>query len=150
MPKFAMLLPVLALTLSSPVAAEPVKVTSAASVDQAVVRITQSVEAAGNRAFAVVDFSQGSKSVGNDLRPTTLVIFGSPKIGGDALLTGQKLGLYLPLRVLAYEDESGDVWLMYESPDDAAQTHGIAQNHPAIKRMQSALDAITAKASTAS
>lgn len=97
-----------------------------------------------------MDFSQGSKSVVNDLSPTTLVIFGSPKIGGDALLSGQTLGLYLPLRVLAYEDESGDVWLMYESPDDAAQTHGVPRDHPAIKKMWGALEKITAKASTGS
>ncbi len=146
MSKLTILVTAVALALSGPLAAEPVKVASAASVDQAVATITQSVEAAGNRVFAVVDYKKGSKSVGNDLRPTTLVIFGSPKIGADAFLSSQTIGLYLPLRVLAYEDAHGDVWLMYEDPKDAASEHGVPQDHPAIGKMRKALATLTAKA----
>lgn len=82
----------------------------------------------------------------NALRPTTLVMFDNPKIAADALQIGQTFGLFLPLRVLAYEDAAGDVWLMYEDPATAAQEHGIASDHPAIGRMKGALSALTAAA----
>jgi uncharacterized protein (DUF302 family) len=137
---------VAALGFAGIVSAETIKVPSTVPVAQAVERLTDAVNANGARVFNVVDYAQGSASVGNTLRPTTLVIFGNPKIGADALQIGQTLGLFLPLRVLAYEDAAGDVWLMYEDPATAAQEHGIASDHPAIGRMKGALSALTATA----
>ena len=76
-----------------------------------------------------------------------MVIFGSPDIGAEAFKIGQGIGLYLPLRVLAYEDAAGKVWLMYKDPADAAAEHGIPTDHPAIKAMQNALKKLTGIAS---
>jgi uncharacterized protein (DUF302 family) len=76
------------------------------------------------------------------------MIFGSPKTGANALLDGQTMGLYLPLRVLAYEDESGDVWLIYENPGDAAREHGLPADHPAVLNMERALKMVTSAAAT--
>lgn len=116
-----------------------VMVASSVPVDEAVMRLTGAVEKAGARVFAIVDYAKGTASVGMTLRPTTLVIFGSPKIGASALQVGQTMGLYLPLRVLAYEDRAGKVWLLYTDPADAAVKHGIPADHPAVVRMQAAL-----------
>jgi len=127
--------------------AENITVKSAVSVDQAVGRLTQAVEDAGARVFTTVNFAQGSTSVGNALRPTQVVIFGSPKIGADALLEGQTMGLFLPLRVLAYQDAMGETWLMYPDPEDAAIEHGIPADHPAVQKMKSVLAKMTKLAS---
>jgi uncharacterized protein (DUF302 family) len=97
----------------------------------------------GAQVFAVLDYAAGVATVGETLRPTTLVIFGSPKIGGAVFRETQTIGLYLPLRVLAYEDSAGDVWLIYEDPADAALEHGIPADHPAIRAMQGALSKMT-------
>jgi len=83
--------------VSSTAMAERVNIASNATVPQSVERLTNAVEAAGARVFTTVDFAQGSASVGEVLRPTTLVIFGSPKIGAKALQKGQTMALYLPL-----------------------------------------------------
>ena len=58
-----------------------VKVASNVTVNEAVMRLKGAVEKAGARVFSIVDYAKGTASVGVTLRPTTLVIFGSPKIG---------------------------------------------------------------------
>lgn len=119
--------------------AERINMTSNASVEASVNRLTQAVDKAGARVFAVVNFSEGSASVGTALRPTTVVIFGSPTIGAAALQTSQTLALYLPLRILFFEDALGQTWLTYEDPAHVAPTHGVPADNPAVQKMQGAL-----------
>lgn len=127
--------------------ADAVKVESNYNVDQSVMRLKGAVEKAGAKVFTEINFAAGAASVGETLRPTTVVLFGSPKIGSSAFKAGQTIGLYLPLRVLAYEDAVGKTWLMYNDPAEAAEAHGIAPDHPAIKKMQGALKKMTSVAS---
>lgn len=126
--------------------AERISVASNASVEQSVNRLTDAVEAAGARIFAKVDFARGNASVGKTLRPTTVVIFGSPRIGAAALQDGQTMALYLPLRILFYEDTNGQTWAMYEEPTAIAPAHGLAADHPAVLAMQGALAKFSAVA----
>ena len=132
------------LSLGAPTDNAPVRVASTANVDQAVTRLTAAVKEMGAEVFAVVDYAKGVASVGGSLRPTTLVIFGGPKIGASALSAGQTMGLYLPLRILAYEDQQGRTWLMYNDPAGAAEVHGLPKEHQAVRQMQVALDKLTA------
>lgn len=125
--------------IASTAMAERINVASNASVDQSVERLTTAVTAAGARVFTTVDFARGNASVGEELRPTTVVIFGSPKIGVKALQDGQTMALYLPLRILFFEDASGQTWATYNDPSAVATTHGLAANHPAVLTMQGAL-----------
>lgn len=120
--------------------AERINVTSNADVDTSVARLVNAVETAGARVFAKVDFSRGAETQGETLRPTTVVIFGSPKIGSTALQAGQTMALYLPLRILFYEDINGQTWATYEDPGSVAPSHGIADGNAAIRRMQAALE----------
>ncbi|MCP5074109.1 MAG: DUF302 domain-containing protein [Rhodobacteraceae bacterium] len=126
--------------------ADPISIQTSYSVDQSVARLTNAVQEAGYRVFATVDYTKGSAKVGNSLRPTTLVVFGSPKVGADALMSSQTIGLFLPLRVLAYEDAAGATWLMFPDPRDAAAQYGVPVEHPAVKAMRVAFDKMTAAA----
>lgn len=92
------------------------------------------IKKVGARIFTRIDYKKSGTTVGLKLSPTTIVIFGNPKIGASAFLAGQTIGLYLPLRVLAYEDKVGSVWLIYNDPAEAAKRHGIPVNHPAIQK----------------
>lgn len=145
MTRFTTILSALTLSLAaSTTMADRVNVSSHGSVAQSVERLTQAVEAAGARIFNTIDFAAGNASVGQELRPTTLVIFGSPKIGASALQTGQTMALNLPLRVLFYEDANGQTWAMYDDPTTIAPSHGIAADYPAVLKMQAALERFTA------
>ena len=141
MKPFNLLASALVITLTAGAAmAERINMTSNASVATSVERLTNAVEAAGARVFATVDFQQGAKSVGEDLRPTTVVIFGNPKIGSTALQEGQTMALFLPLRILFFEDKNGQTWATYNDPASVAPSHGLAANNRAILQMQGALD----------
>lgn len=135
----------LSLTLAASSAmADRITLSSNADVATSVSRLTGAVEDAGARVFSTVDFSQGAASVGQELRPTTVVIFGSPKIGAQALQDGQTMALYLPLRVLFYEDAGGQTWAVYDDPSAVAPSHGLAADNPAVLRMQAALERFSA------
>jgi len=127
--------------------AEPIRIPSALPVNESVARLTAAVEEAGAKVFLVMDFADGSASVGEHLPPTTLVLFGNPKIGATALQQSQEMGLFIPLRMLAYEDADGKTWLAYSDPAEAAAEHGVAADHPAIGRMQGALKRMATAAS---
>lgn len=126
--------------------AERINVASNAGVATSVARLTTAVENAGARVFTKVDFAQGSASVGETLRPTTVVLFGSPKIGAKALQQGQTMALNLPLRILFFEDANGQTWATYEDPRAIAPSHGLAADHPAVLAMKGALERFSAAA----
>lgn len=131
----------LALGLSAgAVSAERVNIASDATVSVSVDRLIKAVDAAGARVFTVVDFQKGASTQGEALRPTSVVVFGSPRIGSAALQQGQTLGLYLPLRILFFEDQSGQTWATYDDPTAVAPSHGVAADNPAVLRMQAALE----------
>lgn len=117
------------------------------TVASAIAAIKTAVEDAGAQVFAVVNFQKGAQSVGETIRPTTLIIFGSPKIGGTIFREGQSFGLYLPLKILAHEDADGQVWLSFDDPLHAARIHGFADDHPAVENMHNVLTRLTGLAS---
>ncbi|KHQ50725.1 MULTISPECIES: DUF302 domain-containing protein [Mameliella] len=126
--------------------ADRVNVASDADVATSVERLTKAVEMAGARVFTTVDFAAGSASVGESLRPTTVVIFGSPKIGAKALQQGQTMALNLPLRILFFEDANGQTWAIYDDPTAVAPSHGLTADHPAVLAMKGALEKFSAAA----
>lgn len=129
--------------------AAPVVVESPHSVEVTIDRLAAAVEAAGAKVFARIDHAAGAESVGEGLRPTMLLIFGNPKLGTPAMQAAQTMGLDLPLRALAYEDETGAVKLIYPDPADLAAEHGVAADAPVIAKMTGALQKLTGKATAA-
>lgn len=130
--------------IASAAMAERINIASNASVETSVARLTRAVETAGAQVFATFDFAQGVATIGDVIRPTTAVIFGSPKIGGKALQDSQTMALYLPLRILFFEDGNGQVWATYDDPTAVAPTHGLAADNPAVLAMQGALGRFSA------
>lgn len=105
-------------------------------------RLSAAVEKAGAKVFARVDHAKGAASVGKELRPTEMLMFGNPALGTPAIEAAQTAGLDLPLRAVAYEDESGQVHISYHAPS-ALTAHGIPADAEVIKKMTGALDKLT-------
>jgi uncharacterized protein (DUF302 family) len=59
------------------------------------------------------------------MRPTKLLIFGSPKGGTPLMVAAPSLAIDLPLKALVSEDDQGKVWISYNSPEYLQQRHGI-------------------------
>lgn len=124
--------------------AEQVNVSSDTAVAQSVDRLVHAVKATGAKIFTKVDFSQGAGTAGETERPTSVVIFERPKIGSSTLQDARTLALYLPLRILFFEDVSGQSWAMYHAPISVAPSHRVTADNPAILRMQGALEKFAA------
>jgi uncharacterized protein (DUF302 family) len=102
-----------------------VTVQSHHSVKATLDRLEAALKAAGVTVFARIDHSAGAASVGMALRPTEVLIFGNPRAGTPLMEAQQTVGLDLPLRMLAWEDVSGTVWVTYNDPRWLAERHGL-------------------------
>jgi uncharacterized protein (DUF302 family) len=89
---------------------------SSHSVDQTVDKLKSILQSKGVTLFALVDHSGEAEKVGMKLRPTKLLIFGSPKAGTPLMAAAPTLAIDLPLKILVWEDAQGKVWVTYNSP----------------------------------
>jgi uncharacterized protein (DUF302 family) len=96
--------------------------------------------------FARIDHAAGAKSIGKDLRPTELIIFGNPQGGTPLMECAQTAGIDLPLKALVWQDASGQVWLAYNDPVWIAARHGAGECGGVPAKMRGALDAFAKQA----
>jgi len=80
----------------------------------------------GDEIEGIVDHAAGAKKIGKDLRPTELLVFGNPQGGTPLMECAQSAGIDLPLKALAWQDASGQVWLGYNDPQFLAARHGAS------------------------
>src|SRR6202044_3462745 len=95
------------------------------TVDQTVERLKGILSGKGVTLFALIDHSGEAEKVGMKMRPTKVVIFGSPKAGTPLMVAAPTLAIDLPLKALVAEDESGKVWVWYNSPEYLQERHGV-------------------------
>ncbi len=81
--------------------------------------------------FARIDHAANAATVGLAMRPTELLIFGDPAIGTELMLDRQEIGLDLPMKALAWEDENGETWLTYDDGAWLAKRHRLGPHHAA-------------------
>jgi len=86
----------------------------------------------------------GAAKVGIALRPTELLLFGNPKLGSHFFTSQQTAGIDLPMKALAWQDESGQVWLTYNDPAYVAARHGVEARDEIVQKMSGALDKFSA------
>ncbi len=76
--------------------------------------------------FARINFSADARRAGLSLRPTELLILGSPKAGTPLMAATPSLAIDLPLKVLAWQDADDRVWVSYNAPEYLQRRHGFA------------------------
>jgi uncharacterized protein (DUF302 family) len=93
--------------------------------------------------FARIDHAAGATSVGLDLPPMTLVVFGNPAAGTPLMQAGQTAGIDLPLKVLVWQDARGTVNVTYNDPAWIAARHALggAVDH-AVAALAAGVDAL--------
>ena len=95
------------------------------SVPETLARVESALQAKGITVFARVDHSGEAEKAGLVMRPTQLLIFGSPKAGTPIMLAAPTSAIDLPLKALCWEDADGKVWLSYNTPEYLQQRHGF-------------------------
>ncbi len=138
-------LPVLAAItlLATPATADILRKASPHPVKATVDRLETIVKDRGLAVVARVDHAANAKRVGLELRPTELLIFGSPATGTPLIQAEPTMGLSLPLKVLVWQDADSKVWLGYDAPISVAAERGVAKDNPILGRVTEALAAIT-------
>jgi uncharacterized protein (DUF302 family) len=97
------------------------------SVDQTVEKLKGILQAKGVMLFALVDHSGEAEKVGLKMRPTKLLIFGSPRAGTPLMLAAPSIAIDLPLKILVWEDGERKVWVSYNSPAYLQARHNVPE-----------------------
>jgi uncharacterized protein (DUF302 family) len=115
--------------------------------EETMARLEAAVTARGMTIFAHIDHAASAAEVGLPLRPTDLLIFGSPKGGTSVMQAVQTIGIDLPLKALVWQDEAGTTWLSYNDPAYLAHRHGLGESTSTpVNAMSGALKAIATRA----
>jgi uncharacterized protein (DUF302 family) len=100
---------------------------SSYSVSDNLKRLEAVLAAKSLTVFARIDHSGEAEKVGLKMRPTQLIIFGSPKGGTPSMVAAPTCAIDLPLKALVWEDAEGAVWLSYNGPDYLQRRHAIPE-----------------------
>jgi len=98
------------------------------SVEETLQRLQSVFATKGLQVFALIDHSGEAAKVGLKMRPTKVLIFGSPKSGTPLMVAAPSLAIDLPMKALVAEDENGKVWLTYNSPEYLKQRHNVPED----------------------
>ena len=104
-----------------------IQVPSHYPVDETVRRLETAFAEKGMRVFALIDHSGEAEKAGLKMRPTKLVIFGSPKGGTPLMVAAPSLAIDLPLKALVAEDAQGKVSVTYNDPEYLKERHGVPE-----------------------
>ncbi|MDR3704030.1 MAG: DUF302 domain-containing protein [Candidatus Sulfopaludibacter sp.] len=104
-----------------------VTLTGHLSVEQTVRKIEETLQAKGIKLFTVIDHSGEAEHAGLSMRPTKLLIFGSPKAGTPLMLASPEIALDLPLKILVWENSEGKVQISYNSAEYLQARHALPQ-----------------------
>ncbi len=136
----------LAVSALPALADEIVRLESSRDVTATMDALQAAVESAGATVFARIDHGAGARSVGSDVGDSQLLVFGNPALGTPAIEADRLAALYLPLKVLVFEDGEGKVWLAYETPAETLDDLAISSDAEVVAKMAGALQALTAAA----
>jgi uncharacterized protein (DUF302 family) len=126
-----------------------VTVESAHPVRETIDRLATVVAEAGLMVFARIDHAAGAAEAGMSLRPTELLIFGHPQGGTPLMQDRQTVGIDLPVKALAWEDETGKVWLTYNSGAWIGLRHDLGpDSRAAVEAVDTGLARVTGRAAT--
>jgi len=102
-----------------------VNVKSSYAVEDTAERLATALANKGMTLFARIDHAGGAKSVGLEMRPTVLMVFGNPKAGTPLMQCQQSIAIDLPQKALIWQAEDGQVWLTYNDPQYLARRHQL-------------------------
>lgn len=97
------------------------------SVPETINRLEAAAKAKGIVVFARIDHSGEAEKIGMSLRPTQLLILGNPKGGTPLMAAAPSLAIDLPMKVLAWQDADGKVWVGYNDPGYLKKRHGLTE-----------------------
>ncbi|HUX78287.1 MAG TPA: DUF302 domain-containing protein, partial [Alphaproteobacteria bacterium] len=104
-------------------------------VDKTIDRVIENVKKQGGTIFSRINHSEAAEKASLKLRPTQVISLGNPKVGTQLMQANASISLDLPLRVMAWEDESGQVWLSFTDPRALAKEYKVEIDIALLNKM---------------
>lgn len=108
---------------------------SAYTFDDTVQKLRQAIQGMGINLVAEVDHAKAAADKGLALRSTHVLIFGNPLVGTQLMQADQRTGLDLPLKLLVWQNEKGQVYLSYRQPKDLQQDYTLGEQEAVLRKM---------------
>ena len=120
-----------------------VTVQAATTVDETVSQLQSTIQDRGLILLARVDHAANAQGVGQELRPTQLIIFGNPNLGTQLMQNQQSVGIDLPQKFLVWEDEAGQVNVSYNDPQYLQNRHNLTGPDDVLTTISNALGGLS-------
>ncbi len=137
-----------AATAPTPAANGIVVAKSGYAMGETLSRLKQDIAAKGLMFFQEVDQSKLATAAGVDLRPSTLLEFGNPALGGQFMTANPQSGIDWPVRLLVFEDRNGQVWVEYTDFAYIAKRHAVTDRDPQFKMASEVIASIASTVAT--
>ncbi len=109
------------MTVASGIFAVP----SCHSVNDTIERAKDSLRAKGVKMFALIDHDGEARAAGLQMRPTKVLLFGSPVVGTPLMIASPSIAIDLPLKLLVWEDEDAQVWISHNDSAFLQSRHDV-------------------------
>jgi uncharacterized protein (DUF302 family) len=93
--------------------------------------------------IAELNHQANAASVGLELNPTRIIMFGNPNLGTPLMQNAQTIGLDLPQKILVHQNSGGTVTISYNNPLYLRDRHGVTNQEDVLNKIAGALDNIT-------
>ena len=104
---------------------------SASAYADTVSRLLEAIEERDLTVFARIDHAAGARAAGLELASEEVVAFGNPRAGTPLMQSDPRVGIELPLRILAWEDDPGHPRPQHPQHHPTADVRGFARWLPA-------------------
>jgi uncharacterized protein (DUF302 family) len=121
---------------------------SAFGVDETMARVEADLKRRGIPVFAKFDHARNATEAQLELRPTQVIVFGSPKTGTALMQGEQSMAIELPLRISVWQDAAGSVWAAAPRVDVMVKEYGVT-NDSTAQAMESLLQEVIGRACVA-
>jgi uncharacterized protein (DUF302 family) len=115
------------------------------SVDETLDRLEAALKERGLIIFTRLDHAAAAQSMGLKMPRSTVLVYGSPRVGTPRFIEHPTLAIEFPAKALVWEDAGGKVWLSYNTSQWIKvldSRHGVPAN-PNAAQGDAALDAAT-------
>jgi len=102
-----------------------VRTASPHSYQDTIARVRSEIEKRQLTLFTMIDQAREAERAGLRLRPTALLVFGSPAAGTKVMEVSPEAAIDLPLKILIWQDETQHVWVAVNDALYLLQRHGL-------------------------
>jgi uncharacterized protein (DUF302 family) len=92
--------------------------------------------------FSKINHYQNAKDIGLEMNESQVILFGNPKIGTLMMQKNNFVSLDLPLKIAVVQDDSGNVWVIYNNTKLLTERYDFSDS-AIMEKVDTLLDNIT-------